>query len=216
MSQISASLVMDLRKATGAGIMDCKKALKESDANFDKAIQLLQVKKKASAAKKVGRIAAEGRVESYIHMGGRIGVLCEVNSETDFVAKNEGFQDFIRDICMHIAAMNPLVVSTDDYPPDEVERQQAIFVAQTEEEGRPEHLRQRIVQGKLNKWLKEGALLEQKFVKNPDQSIDDYLTEFVGNIGEKISIRRFVRYEMGEGLEKKTYDIAAEVAETLQ
>ena len=215
MADISAGMVMELRKATGAGMMDCKKALGEAEGSFDKAVELLQIKKKATAAKKQGRIAAEGRVDSYVHMGGRIGVLCEVNCETDFVAKNETFEAFVRDICMHIAAMNPAVVDVDDYPDELIERQTRIFEAQVAEEGRPEKLAERILQGKLDKWKKESALLEQKFVKDPEKTVKGYLAEVTGDIGEKLTIRRFVRFEMGEGLEKKKHNLAEEVAATI-
>ena len=212
MADISAKTVMKLRQATAAGIMDCKKALAEVGGDFDKAVEYLQVKKKAKAAKKADRIAAEGTVASYVHMGGKIGVLCEINSETDFAAKSDLFQTLVADVCMHIAAMNPTVVSSDDMPAEEIEKQKQIFIAQVIEEGKPEALAERIVGGKLNKWLKEGALLEQKFVKNPELTIREYLETTSGEIGEKLSIRRFVRYELGEGLEKRSENFAEEVA----
>ena len=212
---ISAKQVMALRQTTGAGIMDCKRALTDCNGDFDKAVELLQIKKKASAAKKATRIAAEGTVASYVHMGGRIGVLCEVNIETDFAAKSELFNNFVNDICMHIAALNPQVVSTDQVSQEAIENQKRIFIAQVVEEGKPEALAERIVTGKMNKWVKEGALLEQKFVKNPELLIKDLLAEVSGEIGEKISIRRFVRYELGEGLEKKSENFADEVAATI-
>jgi elongation factor Ts len=212
MVQITASMVMELRKTTGAGMMDCKVALKENDGDFKKALEFLQVKKKATAAKKAGRIAADGAVASYIHMGGRIGVLCEINCETDFVAKTEKFQTFVKDICMHIAASNPQCVNKEDLPPEQVEEQKKIFLAQIVEEGKPAELAERIVTGKINKYLKAAALLEQPFVKDTDKSVREYLEDTTADIGEKLSIRRFVRYELGEGLEKRTENFAEEVA----
>ena len=209
---ISAKAVMELRKMTGAGIMDCKKALKENDGDLDKAVEYLQIKKQSKAAKRAEKTAAEGTVASYIHMGGRIGVLCEVNIETDFAAKSDQFQELVKDVTMHIAAMNPQCVSTDEISEEAREAQKRIFIAQVMEEGKPEALAEKIVVGKMNKWLKEGALLEQKWVKNNDLTIQDYLTEVSGSIGEKISIRRFVRYELGEGIEKKVENFAEEVA----
>ncbi len=212
---IPAKLVFELRKATGAGMMDCKKALLENDGDFDKAAEYLQIKKMAKAAKKQSRIAAEGLVGSYIHMGGKIGVLCEINIETDFAARNEKFQEFVQDVCMHIAAMSPTVVSTDEIPEAEIEAQKKIFVAQVIEEGKPEALAERIVGGKLSKWMKEGSLLDQKFVKNDKLTIKQVLDELTAEIGEKISIRRFVRYELGEGPEKREENFAEEVAKQM-
>jgi elongation factor Ts len=212
MADISAKDVMTLRQQTGAGIMDCKKALAESDGSFDKAVEYLQVKKIAKAAKKAGRIAAEGTVASYIHMGGKIGVLCEVNCETDFAAKSDQFQGFLADVCMHIAALNPHVVSTDEISQTDIDAQKRIFVAQVIEEGKPEAIAEKIVVGKLNKWKNEGALLEQKFVKNPSVTIRQHMETTSGDIGEKLTIRRFVRFEMGEGLQKRQENFADEVA----
>lgn len=213
MAEITAGMVKELRVATGAGIMDCKKALKEANGDFAEAAQQLQIKKKASAAKKATRIAAEGIVSSYIHMGGRIGVLCEINCETDFVAKTDKFQAFVNDICMHIAAMNPKYTSTDDVSEEAVETQKKIFIAQVVEEGKPAELAEKIVGGKLNKWMKESSLLDQQYVKaEGKETVRDYLERITGDIGEKISIRRFVRYEMGEGLEKRNENFADEVA----
>ena len=212
MTQITASMVMELRKTTGAGMMDCKVALTENDGDFKKALEFLQIKKKATAAKKAGRIAAEGVVTSYIHMGGRIGVLCEINCETDFVAKTEKFQSFVKDICMHIAATNPQYISKEEFPAEQVSDQKNIFLQQIMEEGKPAELAEKIVTGKINKWFKEGTLLEQPFVKDTDKSIREYLEDATADIGEKLSIRRFVRYELGEGLEKRTENFAEEVA----
>ena len=209
---ISATMVKELRTRTGAGIMDCKKALTESDGNVDKAIEYLQKKQLATAAKKAGRIAAEGLIGSYIHMGGRIGVMLEVNCETDFVARNEQFQEFVKDIAMHIAAAAPEVVSSDDMPADLVARQKEIFIAQAVESGKPPAIAEKMVVGRLKKWLKEVTLLDQPFVKDTDKTVGELVTELTASIGEKISVRRFVRFEVGEGIEKKKDDFAAEVA----
>ena len=214
MSNISASMVFELRKATGAGIMDCKKALAENDANFEKAVEFLMVKKKASAAKKQTRIAAEGTVSAYVHMGGKIGVLCEINCETDFVAKTPQFQDFVKDVCMHIAAAAPTVVRREDIDADASNTQKDLFTAQVIEEGKPEHIAERIVTGKMDKWYKEASLLEQVFVKDEagKLTVGQYLENVTGDLGEKISIRRFIRFELGEGLQKREENFAEEVA----
>ena len=210
--QISAGMVKELRERTGAGIMDCKKALQENEGNMDKSIEFLQKKQLASAAKKAGRIAAEGMIGHYIHAGGRIGVLIEVNCETDFVARNEAFQDFVKDISMHIAASSPVVVNSDDLPAADLAKQKEIFIGQAVESGKPPEIAEKIVVGRLKKWRKEVALLEQPFVKDPDKSVAELQNEITVSIGEKISIRRFVRYEVGEGIEKRQEDFAAEVA----
>ena len=209
---ISASMVKELRERTGAGMMDCKKALVESDGNMDTAIEFLQKKQLASVGKRAGKIAAEGLVGNYIHGGGRIGVLLEVNCETDFVARSEDFQGFVKDVAMHIAAAGPLVVSSDELAADELAKQKNIFMGQAAEEGKPEHIAEKIVEGRLKKWTKEVCLLDQSFVKDPDKSIEQLQTEVGSKIGEKISVRRFVRYEVGEGIAKATDDFAAEVA----
>ena len=209
---ISASMVKELRERTGAGMMDCKKALVESDGNMDAAIEFLQKKQLASASKRAGKIAAEGLVGNYIHMGGRIGVLLEVNCETDFVARSDDFQGFVKDVAMHIAATGPLVVSSEELAADEVAKQKEIFMGQAAEEGKPEHIAEKIVEGRLKKWAKEVCLLEQSFVKDPDKSIQQLQTEVGSKIGEKIAVRRFVRFEVGEGIEKAEDDFAAEVA----
>ena len=212
---VDAKLVMKLRQATGAGIMDCKKALAENNEDFDKAAEYLQIKKKAKAAKKADRIAAEGTVKSYIHMGGKIGVLVEINCETDFAAKSDPFQNLSSDIAMHIAAMSPGTISTDEISQADIDTQRAIFTAQVIEEGKPENIAPKIVDGKINKWMKEGALLEQKFVKDPSKTVKEHLLAVSGDIGEKLSIRRFVRYELGAGLEKRQDNLADEVAATI-
>ena len=209
---ISASMVKELRERTGAGMMDCKKALVEADGDMNAAIEFLQKKQLASASKRAGKIAAEGLVGNYIHMGGRIGVLLEVNCETDFVARSDDFQGFVKDVAMHIAASGPLVVSSEELDASEVAKQKEIFMGQAAEEGKPEHIAEKIVEGRLKKWAKEVCLLDQAFVKDPDKSIQDLQTEVGSKIGEKISVRRFVRYEVGEGIEKAEDDFAAEVA----
>ncbi len=209
---ITAGMVKELRERTGAGMMDCKKALTETDGNMDTAIEYLQKKQLASAVKKAGRIAAEGVVSSYIHAGGRIGVLLEVNCETDFVARNENFQAFVQDVCMHIAAMGPQVVSPDDLSTEDTESQRKIFVAQAMESGKPQEIAEKIVVGRLKKWQKEVALLEQPFVKDSDKTVGELQDELTASIGEKISVRRFIRFEVGEGIEKRQDDFAAEVA----
>ncbi len=208
---ISAQMVKELRERTGAGMLDCKKALSENEGNTDKAIEWLRKKGLSKAAKKAGRVAAEGLVFSYIHGEGRIGVLLEVNSETDFVARNEEFKTFVSDIAMHIAATNPLAVSTDEFPAAAIEQEKSLLMAKAREEGKKEEMLEKIVGGQVNKWLKEQCLLEQKFVKNPDVTVAEFLTNTIAKIGENIKIRRFVRYELGEGIEKKQEDFAAEV-----
>lgn len=211
---VTAAMVKDLRERTGAGILDCKKALNESDGNIDGAIEYLQKKQLASASKKAGRIAAEGLVDCYIHAGGRIGVMLEVNCETDFVARNTDFQNFVQDICMHIAATSPDVVRVEELNAADVERQKGIFKAQAMESGKPEAIAEKMVTGRMKKWQKEVTLLEQPFVKDTDKTVGQLCTELSGTIGEKISIRRFVRFEVGEGIEKRDEDFAAEVART--
>ena len=209
---VNAKVVKELRERTGAGFMDCKKALVESNGDLEAAADFLQKKQLASADKKASRIAAEGLIGSYIHAGGRIGVLLEVNCETDFVARNEDFQHFVKDVSMHIAAMNPLVVKSDELPADLVAKQKEIFLGQAANEGKPEHIAEKIVEGRLNKWFREVSLLDQSFVKDSDKSVAEMQTEITSKIGEKVSIRRFIRFEVGEGLEKREDDFAAEVA----
>ena len=209
---ISASAVKELREKTGAGIMDCKKALAENNGDIEKAVTYLREKGLAAAQKKAGRVAAEGLVFSYIHGGGKVGVLIEVNSETDFVAKTEGFTDLVKDIALHVAAMSPLYVRREEVPAQLVEKEKKIFAAQAKESGKPEQVIQKIVDGKLEKFFKEVCLLEQPFVKNPDQTIEKLIIEAVAKLGENISVRRFVRFKVGEGIEKKSSDFAGEVA----
>jgi len=213
---ISASSVKELREMTGAGIMDCKRALQEADGDKEKAIDILREKGISAAAKKADRIAAEGIVESYIHMGGRIGVMVEVNCETDFVAKTPEFKSFVRDIAMHVAATDPQYLSKEDVPEKDVAREKEILRAQALSEGKPEKIVDRMVEGRLEKYFKEICLLEQAFVKDPDKTIRDIVNEQISRVGENIRIRRFVRYEMGEGLEKRQNDFAKEVMDQAQ
>ena len=191
---VSASDVKALREATGAGMMDCKKALTEADGNMEKATEILREKGLAAAAKKSGRIAAEGVVASYIHMGGRIGVLVEVNCETDFVAKTDQFQSFVRDIAMQIAASNPLYLSSEEVPQDTIDKEKEILRIQAINEGKPEKIVNNMVEGRIKKYFKEVCLLDQPFVKDPDKSIADYVKEQIAALGENITIRRFTRY----------------------
>ena len=213
---ITASLVKELREITGAGMMDCKAALAETNGDLEKAIDYLRTKGMASAAKKAGRVAAEGAVGSYIHAGGKIGVLVEINCETDFVARTDDFQEFVRDVAMHIAAAEPRFVSRDEVTADVIEREKVIFREQAMQTGKPANVIEKIVEGKVDKFFGEVCLLEQAFVKDPDQTITQLLTDKVAKIGENIKIRRFVRFELGEGLEKKKDDFAAEVAAQAQ
>jgi len=208
---ISAADVKALREKTGAGMLDCKKALEEANGDMTKAAEILREKGLAAAAKKAGRIATEGLVESYIHGGGRIGVLVEVNCETDFVAKNDQFREFVRDIAMHIAAANPRWVRREEVPEEEIEKEREILRNQALNEGKPAHIVDKIVEGRLNKFFEENVLLEQAFVKDPDKTVQTLLNEKIATIGENISIRRFARYELGEGLEKKQTNFAEEV-----
>lgn len=209
---ISANSVKELREKTGAGMMDCKKALEENKGDFDKAVDWLRAKGLSKAAKKAGRVAAEGLVTSYLHAGGRIGVLVEINSETDFVARNEEFQSFCRDVAMHIAAMNPQFVQQTDIDESTREREKAVLKAKAIEEGKKPEMLEKILEGQVKKWASEICLLDQKFVKNPDKTVGGMLADLIAKIGENMVIRRFVRYELGEGIEKKKDDFAAEVA----
>ncbi|NLY55542.1 MAG: translation elongation factor Ts [Firmicutes bacterium] len=208
---ITAALVKELRERTGAGMMDCKTALVETGGDLEKAVEYLREKGLAKAAKKAGRIAAEGLVDSYIHLGGRIGVLVEVNCETDFVAKTDDFKALVKDIAMHIAAAKPEYVSREDVPESVIERERQIYRQQMLNEGKPEKIVDKIVDGKIDKFYEEVCLLEQPFVKDPDKTVGQLLTEKISQIGENIVVRRFVRYERGEGIEKKQTDFADEV-----
>ena len=211
MAEITAALVKELRERTGAGMMDCKKALSATDGDLEKAIDFLREKGLAAAAKKAGRLAAEGLVEAYIHGGGRIGVLVEVNCETDFVAKTDAFKELVKDIAMHIAATNPSYLKREEVPTAELEHEQAVLAEQARNEGKPEKIIEKMVAGRIEKYYKEVCLMEQPFVKDPDKTISDLITESIAKIGENISIRRFTRYQLGEGIEKKEENFAEEV-----
>ncbi len=213
---ISLELIKELRERTSAGINDCKKALAETNGDIDKAADFLREKGLAAAAKKAGRIASEGIVESYIHAGGRIGVLLEVNCETDFVAKNEVFRNFVKDVAMHIAAVNPLYISKEDVPAEDIERERSVLRAQALNEGKPEKIVDKMVEGRIAKFYENYCLLEQPFVKDGDKKVIDILNGLIATIGEKITVRRFVRYEKGEGLAKKEENFAEEVQKQLQ
>jgi elongation factor Ts len=196
--EISAGMVKELRERTGAGMMECKKALQESDGDMEKAIDYLRSRGAAKAAKRAERDAKEGSVGSYVHMGGRIGVLVEIGCETDFVARNADFQQLVRDVAMHIAAANPLALNPADIPADVVERERGVYAEQVKQEGKPEKMWDKIVEGKLAKFYKESTLLDQPFVKDPDKTVGQYVTEVASKTGENIVIRRFVRYALGE------------------
>ncbi|MCX8075292.1 MAG: translation elongation factor Ts [Clostridia bacterium] len=207
---ITAEQVKELRDRTNAGIMDCKKVLVETDGNIDKAIELLRERGIAKAAKKAGRIAAEGVVEAYIH-NGKYGSLVEVNSETDFVAGNEDFKTFVKDVAMHIAATGPRYVRREEVPAEVVEAEKETLKAQALNEGKPAAVVDKMVEGRVNKFFAEICLLEQPFVKNPDVTVGQLLTELIAKIGENIVIRRFARFERGEGIEKEESNFAEEV-----
>ncbi|RNC67910.1 MAG: translation elongation factor Ts [Desulfuromonadales bacterium] len=209
---ITAAQVNELRKATGAGLMDCKKALAETDGDHEKAIDFLRKKGLAAASKKAGRAATEGMVGSYIHAGGKIGVLLEVNCETDFVARNENFQAFVKDIAMHIAAAAPQFVCREEVAAELVEREKEIYRAKARETGKPENIIEKIIEGQVNKFYADICLMEQPYVKDPDKTVQQFLNETIASIGENMSIRRFTRFTLGEGLAKKETDFAAEVA----
>ncbi len=213
---VSAQTVKELRERTGSGMMDCKKALSESNGDIEKAIEYLREKGLAAAAKKSGRIAAEGLVEAYIHGNGRIGVLVEVNSETDFVAKNEDFKNFVKDVAMQIAAANPQYVRREEVPAEVIQKEKEILTAQALNEGKPEKVVEKMVEGRVEKFFKEICLMEQSFIKNPDKTINDLLVEKIATIGENINIRRFARFEKGEGLQKRDDNFADEVANMIK
>ena len=218
---ITAALVKELRDMTGAGMMDAKKALVETDGNIDKAVDLLREKGLAAAAKKAGRIAAEGVVQSYIHAGGRIGVLVEVNCETDFVAKTDDFQSLARDIAMQIAAVNPAYLNREEVPAEVIEHEKQVLLEQAKVEAeedvkagrkpKPEAVSEKMVNGRIEKFYKENCLLEQAFIKDGDKTVTDIINENIAKIGENINVRRFVRYGLGEGIEKRQDDFVAEV-----
>jgi elongation factor Ts len=216
MAEITAVAVKQLREKTGVGMMECKNALVESDGNEEKAIEILRKRGLASAKKREGRIAAEGIVGQYIHMGGKVGVLVEVNCETDFVARGDEFQQLVKDVAMHIAAAEPRYVSREDVPADALEKEREIARAQAKNDpknaNKPDQVIEKIVDGRLNKFYEEAVLLDQPFVKEPAKTVGELVTEKVAKTGEKITIRRFTRYKMGEGLDKRSDDFGGEVA----
>lgn len=214
MAEVTPTMIKDLRERTGAGMADCKKALVETDSDVEKAIDYLRKKGLAKAAKKAGREATEGAVVSYIHGGGKIGVLVEVNCETDFVGRGEDFQGFCREVALQIAAMNPQYVRTEEVDASAVAREKDVLLAKARESGKPEPVITKMVDGQIAKWMKEVVLLDQPWVKDDKKTIGDLQQELISKIGENIKVRRFVRFELGEGLEKKKDDFAAEVAKT--
>lgn len=208
--------IKTLRERTNAGILDCKNALEATNGDMDKAVDWLREKGKAAVAKKEGRIAAEGIVDSYIHLGGKIGVLVEVNCETDFVAKNPAFREFAHNIALQIAASKPLFVATTDVDAESLENERKIYMQQALNEGKPEQVAQKIVDGRINKYYQEVCLLEQPYFKDMDKKVKDILNETVLSIGEKITIRRFIRFEMGEGLQKRQDNFAEEIQKQIE
>ncbi len=216
MAEITAAAVKALREKTGAGMMECKKALTEADGNEDRANEILRERGLASAKKKEGRVAAEGVVGSYIHMGGKVGVLVEVNCETDFVARGEEFQQLVKDVAMHIAAAEPRYVSRDEVAGDTLDKEREIARAQAKNDpknaNKPDQVIDKIVEGRLNKFFEEFVLLDQPFIKDPAQTVGELVTEKIAKTGEKVTIRRFARYKMGEGLSKRDDDFQDEVA----
>lgn len=216
MAEVTAAGVKALREKTGAGMMECKKALTEAEGNEDRAVEILRERGLASAKKKEGRVAAEGVVGSYIHMGGKVGVLVEVNCETDFVARGEEFQQLVKDLAMHIAAAEPRYVSRDEVAADVLDKEREISLAQAKNDpknaNKPDQVIDRIVEGRLNKFYEEFVLVDQPFIKAPEKTVGELIMEKVAKTGEKISVRRFSRYKMGEGLAKREDDFGNEVA----
>ena len=198
MTQITAQSVRMLRQKTGLGMMDCKKALQETGGDSEKAIEYLRKQGLSAVEKRAGRDASEGLIQAYIHQGSRLGVLLEVNCETDFVARTDDFQEFAKDVAMHIAASQPLAVDREGISAEALERERAIFLEQAKNEGKPEHIAEKIVEGRMEKFYQENCLMEQVFVKNPDQTIGELVTEITAKIGEKITVRRFERFVLGE------------------
>jgi elongation factor Ts len=197
MADISAAMVKELREKSGAGIMDCKEALSECEGDLEKAVDFLRKKGLATAAKRAGRATSEGTIQSYIHMGGKIGVMVEVNCETDFVAKTDDFIDFAKNLAMHIAATSPVGVTAEDVPEAVINREREIYRDQALEMGKPEKMIDKIVDGKLNKFFKDSCLMNQQYVKDPDKTISDYLNEVIAKTGEKVTIKRFARFQVG-------------------
>jgi elongation factor Ts len=214
MANVTAAMVKELRQITAAGMLDCKKALVETEGDLDKAIDFLRKKGLSKAAKKSDRIAAEGIISSYIHSN-KIGVIIEVNSETDFVAKNEEFQNFARDVAMQIAAQNPAYIKPEDVPASVIEKEKSILRDQALNEGKPEKIVDKMVEGRIKKFYNENCLLNQTFIKDTDKTIQILLNELISKIGENLIIRRFTRYEVGEGLQKKEENFAEEVAKQM-
>jgi len=191
-------MVKELRDRTNVGMMDCKKALQDASGDLEKAVDLLRQKGIAKAMKRAGREASDGLVHAYIHSGGKIGVLIEVNCETDFAAKSEDFGEFVRNVALQIAAANPLGINPEDIPQDLIERERAICLAQAQESGKPENILEKMVDGKMRKFYEENSLMQQKYIRDPDKTIQDYLNELIAKVGEKIEVRRFCRYQLGE------------------
>jgi len=216
MAEITPAAVKALREKTGAGMMECKKALQEANGNEEQAVEILRKRGMATAGKKAGRVAAEGAVGSYIHMGGKVGVLVEVNCETDFVARTDEFQSLVKDIAMHVAAAEPRYVSREEVPAEVLDKEREITRAQIANDpknaNKPEQVIEKIVEGRLNKFFEEAVLLDQPFVKDPAKTVNELLTEKIAATGERITVRRFTRYKMGEGLAKREDDFASEVA----
>src|SRR5438105_2732020 len=213
--QIDAKHVKDLREKTGAGMMDCKNALIESKGDMEAAIVVLRKKGLASAQKKASRIAAEGMIGHYIHSGGKLGVLVEVNSETDFAARSDDFQALVKDIAMHIAAQNPLYVRREDVPAEVIEKEKEIYKDQARASGKPANIVDKIAEGKLESYYEMACLYDQKFVKDPNITVKELINNLVSRIGENIQVRRFARFKTGEGLEKRSTDLAGDVAAAL-
>jgi elongation factor Ts len=216
MAEITASAVKSLREKTGAGMVDCKNALVEAGGDENQAVEILRKKGMATAAKKGGRVTAEGAVGSYIHMGGKVGVLVEINCESDFVARGDEFQQLVKDVAMHIAAVDPRYTNRDEVPATELDKEREILLEQLKNDpknaNKPEDVLNKIIEGRLNKYYEENVLVDQPFVKDPSKTVGELVTEKVASIKENISIRRFARFKMGEGIEKKQDDFAAEVA----
>lgn len=212
---ITAAEVKELRDATGAGMMDCKRALEEKAGNFDEAVKYLREKGIAKAAKRASKVASEGAVASYIHLGGKVGVLVEVNCETDFVARGEAFQEFVKDLCLQICSAAPQYITKEEVPTEAYEAEKEVYVKQASETGKPQNICEKIAEGKMSKWFSEVCLLEQPFVKDDKKKISDLIAELTAKCGEKVVVRRFVRFQLGEGIEKEEVDFAAEVAAEL-
>jgi elongation factor Ts len=213
---ITARVVKELRERTGAGMMDCKKALQETDGNLDKAAEFLRKKGLADAVKKAGRVASEGLIHAYIHGAGRIGVLLEVNCETDFVARTDQFKEFVNNLALHVAASNPRWLDPESVPAEELEKEKQFLAEQAAESGKPPQVIDKIVEGRMKKFLKDSCLLEQPYVRDPEITVGAYVKNTIAELGENIRVRRYARYHLGEGLEKRADDFAAEVSEQVK